>query len=176
MTMSNNDYAYGSIPSTNADDPQQQEDHYENITARGTRSPFGIVAMSIAMGLALCGGFTILSSLESNHGVLRSSSIIHSLHNPNAKKEGSEDVSSYLLDPSLDSTPLFYDEQFVDHIQVDTEHHSSQLQTWSHRFYKKSQHWKGPGYPILVVLGGEDALDLPLLWPLVNDAMAREFG
>jgi Serine carboxypeptidase S28 len=82
--------------------------------------------------------------------------------------------------------------QYVDHIYVDTEHgdlnhyhyhHQQQneqvrrsLETYSHRYYKKSQHWGGPGHPILMVLGGEDALDLPMLYPFVHEGIASKFS
>jgi hypothetical protein len=82
---------------------------------------------------------------------------------------------SFLLDDSLDATPLWYD-QFLDHIGEDTEHHGDALETYQQRYLKKSKHWKGPGHPILVVMGGEGSLDPPMLYQFVHDGLAEEFG
>lgn len=79
-----------------------------------------------------------------------------------------------LLDNSLDVTPLWHD-QFLDHIGHDTEH-SSHIKTFKQRFLKKSEHWKGPGYPILVIMGGEGPIDPPMLYQFVHDGLAEEFG
>ena len=81
----------------------------------------------------------------------------------------------FLLKEKYDEKELFFDDQYLDHIGQDTEHHTSKLQTYSQRYYKKSKYWKGPGHPILMILGGEDSLDLPMLYPYVNKGIAKEF-
>ena len=82
---------------------------------------------------------------------------------------------SILLDETYDEEELYYPDQFVDHINYDTEHSSYQLKTYSQRYYKKSKHWYGPGYPILMIIGGEDELLTPMLYPFVNEGLASEF-
>jgi hypothetical protein len=79
-----------------------------------------------------------------------------------------------LLDNTLDATPLWHD-QFLDHIEQDTEH-SLSIKTFKQRFLKKSEYWKGPGYPILVIVGGEGPIDPPMLYQFVHDGLAEEFG
>lgn len=81
----------------------------------------------------------------------------------------------YLIDDYLDQTPLWHD-QYVDHIGVNTELAGASLDTYRQRFMKKSVHWKGPGHPILVILGGEGPLEPPMLYQFVHDGLAEEFG
>jgi len=95
-------------------------------------------------------------------------------HGSNSKKDIKK--SPFLTDPKLDETALLYEDQFVDHINYDTEHFKHKIPTYKQRYYKKSRHWKGPGYPILVILGGEDALELPILYPFVHEGLASLFG
>ena len=63
---------------------------------------------------------------------------------------------------------LFYDEQLVNHFNVDTT-------TWSHRYWKSINYFKGPGHPIFLVVGGEGEL-VRMLYPFVNQHLAPHFG
>eukprot|EP00537_Pseudo-nitzschia_pungens_P003239 CAMPEP_0172359308 /NCGR_PEP_ID=MMETSP1060-20121228/3514_1 /TAXON_ID=37318 /ORGANISM="Pseudo-nitzschia pungens, Strain cf. cingulata" /LENGTH=599 /DNA_ID=CAMNT_0013080889 /DNA_START=251 /DNA_END=2050 /DNA_ORIENTATION=- len=78
--------------------------------------------------------------------------------------------ASLLLDQSHDATELYYTAQQVDHLHLDDG------RTYSQRYYKIARHFRGPGHPILVIMGGEDALELPMLYPFVHDKLASEFG
>ncbi|GAX20740.1 dipeptidyl-peptidase II [Fistulifera solaris] len=75
----------------------------------------------------------------------------------------------HLLDNKLDGKEMWYPHQSVD--QLDPKDH----RTWSHRFYKVSKHFQGPGHPIFVVISGEDDLD-SLLYPFIEEGMASKFG
>ena len=75
-----------------------------------------------------------------------------------------------MLNKYYDEREMFFDLQAVDHVDPDNK------EEYSHRFYKISKNWKGPGHPILVVLGGEDPLVLPMLYPYVYKGLATEFG
>lgn len=79
------------------------------------------------------------------------------------------DSRNVLLDKHYDNRELFFGHQSIDHFQAGNQRFYSQ------RFYKKSKYWKGPGHPILVIMGGEDTLDLPMLYPYVNKGIAKEF-
>ena len=83
---------------------------------------------------------------------------------------GGEKHSSFLVDEQYDATALYYDDQQVDHLHVDDG------RVYSQRYYKLSKYWKGPGHPILVIMGGEAELTLPMLYPFVHDGLANEFG
>lgn len=74
-----------------------------------------------------------------------------------------------LLEKHYDKHAMFYDHQVVDHFDTYNR------QVYPQRFYKISKHWKGPGHPILVILGGEASLDLPMLYPYVYKGLAKEF-
>mmetsp|Transcript_24688 Transcript_24688/g.53252 ORF Transcript_24688/g.53252 Transcript_24688/m.53252 type:complete len:407 (+) Transcript_24688:170-1390(+) len=63
----------------------------------------------------------------------------------------------------------FYDDQLVDHFNGDTS-------TWSNRYYKSTNYFKGPGHPIFMVVGGEGALDHGMLYPFVTQHLAPYFG
>lgn len=73
------------------------------------------------------------------------------------------------LNEKLDGKELFYHEQSLDHLN------GADTKTWSHRYYKISKHFRGPGHPILMVVGGEDALTGPL-HPFIEEGMASKFG
>ena len=63
---------------------------------------------------------------------------------------------------------LFYDDQLVNHFNGDTS-------TWSNRYYKSTNYFKGPGHPIFLVVGGEGSLD-KMLYPFVTQHLAPHFG
>jgi len=49
---------------------------------------------------------------------------------------------------AIPSPPLFFDEQLVTHFSPYSER-------WSQRYYQNSTNFKGPGSPIIVIMGGE---------------------
>jgi hypothetical protein len=67
----------------------------------------------------------------------------------------------------------FYDEQLVDHFSTSS---SSSSSTWSNRYYKSTNYFRGPGHPIFLVVGGEGALDNGMLYPFVTQHLAPRFG
>jgi len=78
--------------------------------------------------------------------------------------------SSFLLDETYDETPLFYDDQQVDHLHLDDG------RTYRQRYFKLSRNFQGPGHPILVIMGGEGPLGVPMLYPFVHEGLASTFG
>ena len=68
---------------------------------------------------------------------------------------------SFLLDDSYDEMPLFYSDQTIDHFDKESTRDRPHKR-YSQRYYKRSQHFKGPGHPILLIMGGEAALELPI--------------
>ena len=67
---------------------------------------------------------------------------------------------------------LFYDDQIVDHDNPDD------LGRWSQRYYIWEYHFRGPGFPILVILGGEGSIDptTGIVYPFVAEHLARDMG
>lgn len=65
-------------------------------------------------------------------------------------------------------TPLFYTDQFVDHFSEDTG-------VWPNRYYVGEEHWKGPGSPLIVIMGGEGEVP-EVLYPYVMDILAPKLG
>ena len=82
--------------------------------------------------------------------------------------EEEEYTLSFMMDESYDATPLYYDDQQVDHLHIDDG------RTYSQRYYKLSSNFKGPGHPILVIMGGEGSLD-SLMYPFVYEGLASDF-
>jgi len=74
-----------------------------------------------------------------------------------------------LLERHFDKREMFFDHQAVDHLDP------SNKRVYPQRFYKISKYWKGPGHPILVILGGEGSLDPHMLYPYVRKGLAKEF-
>ena len=64
--------------------------------------------------------------------------------------------------------PHYYNDALVDHFSEDTT-------TWSQRYYISSEYFKGPGHPLIVVMGGEGPVD-EVFYPFVKDTLAEQFG
>ena len=49
---------------------------------------------------------------------------------------------------------------------------------WKQRFYRNSDHFQGPGHPILLILGGESAIppSMGIFYPVVVNVYAKAFG
>jgi hypothetical protein len=73
-----------------------------------------------------------------------------------------------------ENSPLFFEEQLVDHYGNAKSKHLPRY--WKHRYYMSTEHYKGPGHPIILVVGGEGALNNGMLYPYVTHDLARRFG
>ena len=60
--------------------------------------------------------------------------------------------------------------QRVDHL--DPHNH----ETFQQRYYRKSEFFKGPGHPIILIVGGEGALDDGMFYPFIDTYLAERFG
>ena len=69
------------------------------------------------------------------------------------------------------ATPLYYNEQLVDHFSADAS-------TYAQRYYENSTWWRAPDGPIVMILGGEGAIEpsTGIFYPWVTDVVARELG
>jgi hypothetical protein len=157
---------YGSIPAVQA---LNDITPVEDAKVQNQRSKI-VISLMVALAVLGYGGSKAFSGQQgqavASENVYQTASNAGILGSP--KK-------SVLLDDTLDATPLWHD-QFLDHIGEDTEHHGDEIDTYQQRYLKKSKHWKGPGHPILVVMGGEGSLDPPMLYEFVHEGLAEEFG
>lgn len=62
----------------------------------------------------------------------------------------------------------FFEQQIINH----NNHPSG---TFRQRYYENFDYWKGPGHPILLILGGEGSLER-MLYPFVSEVLAEQFG
>jgi hypothetical protein len=62
----------------------------------------------------------------------------------------------------------YFAQQLIDHDHPDTSG------TFRQRYYENLKHWKGPGYPIFLILGGEGPLER-ILYPFVSEVLAERF-
>lgn len=153
--------AYGSIPAT-------QEQVRINVNNHSDCSKV-LFWSTIALSLLAYGGNHKFRD-QTTASYVRD----YNVNNPAMMILGSP-MKGYLLDDTLDKTLLWHD-QYVDHIGINTEQAGASLKTYRQQFMKKSIHWKGPGHPILVIVGGEGPLDPPMLYQFVHDGLAEEFG
>lgn len=150
--MPSNNQGYQSIPATDASNGDARH-QIEDVKHQPNRAK---IFISSIVALALLGYFGSKLFLNKQaHGFRHSSN------------------GNFLLASENEETALFYEDQLIDHFNLDKDYTGA---TYAHRYYKKSRHWKGPGYPIFVIMGGEDELDLPLLYPFVHEGLAKEFG
>lgn len=61
-------------------------------------------------------------------------------------------AGSWRANPQRSGTPLFYDEQCLDHSAPNDERLE---RLWSQRYYEDLTSWGGAGYPVFISLGGE---------------------
>jgi hypothetical protein len=60
--------------------------------------------------------------------------------------------------------------------QQDVDHYDeSNTDKWAHRYYKQTKFFGGPGYPIILVFGGEGGNDDGMFYPFLNHHLARVF-
>jgi Serine carboxypeptidase S28 len=67
-----------------------------------------------------------------------------------------------------DTVPHYYTGQLVDHTDP-------KAGTFRQKYYEQRKHFGGPGYPIFVILGGEDPLE-GILYPFVSDVLSHRFS
>ncbi len=66
----------------------------------------------------------------------------------------------------------FFPLQNIDHLDPDEKG------LWTQRYYTYGKHFKGPGHPIFLILGGEGAISpqTGIFYPFVADHLAKTFG
>lgn len=152
---------YAAVPQVE----HHNEGHDIEVAGRHTsavmRNPYlkaGAVSAVLAVTLlALRDNFS--SSSSSSHSLPLAQTVLSDeLEEILAKKKALKDWQ----------IPKYYTDQFVDHFSEDTE-------TWPNRYYVGEEHWKGPGYPLIVIMGGEGEID-EVLYPYVMDVLAPKFG
>ena len=74
---------------------------------------------------------------------------------------------------TIPSNPLYYNDQLVHHTNDNTNQRK-----WTQRYYQSDTYFKGPGNPILLILGGEGAIEPEegLLYPFIVNEVAQEFN
>lgn len=79
----------------------------------------------------------------------------------------------------------FFPLQLVDHFSAASETESKTIDTedsealfWTQRYYTYGKHFKGPGHPIFLILGGEGGIspETGIFYPFVADHLAKTFG
>ena len=72
---------------------------------------------------------------------------------------------------AIPSAPLYYKDQLVDHFAASDA-------KYSQRYYQDASKFKGPGHPILLIVGGEGAIppEVGLFYPYVVDVLAPSMG
>jgi hypothetical protein len=65
----------------------------------------------------------------------------------------------------------YYKEQTFDHFQNDGKY----KKTWKQRYYEDREFFAGPGYPIFIILGGEDAVHR-ILYPFISRVLGDRFA
>ena len=162
--------SYGSISEIKTtrsirDDDEDEKDH------AASKRMHGRSATLLAMVLI---GFVFVMLQASNSNSNSNSTSNFALE---ASLDSAPASVSFLLDDALDEKALYYEDQTVDHLRAyDENNNNNNRTTYRQRYYKRSSFFMGPGHPILVIMGGEAALEPPMLYPFVNQGLASEFG
>ncbi len=118
---------YSSIPDDDGDDNRAGGDENKPAPTKINHRTGALVALVAGLLLAL---LTVVVSKSWKHG-----------------DNDNNDVVDVHWD---ENTPLFYEEQLVDHFGVARSKHLPRY--WKHRYYLSTEHYKGPGYPIMCVV------------------------
>ena len=90
----------------------------------------------------------------------------------------------------IPSEPLFFPNQIVDHLSQNNHNEytgttattntrtSDTFSKWTQRYYASSTHFRGPGNPIFLIMGGEGAIEpsTGLYYPFIVNHLAKDFG
>jgi Serine carboxypeptidase S28 len=168
---------YGSIEGRNENDPEGHElevETDENAKQRNTYSICGHNHMSHHRG---CHRMVLLTLMIM--GLVLMASIVYDRIDPNhsissawnaygiATKNVSRDVDGKLAA----TTEHFFHHQYINHL-IDPP--TTKTGTFVHRYYERTEYFGGPGYPIFIIMGGEDPLE-GLLYPFVYNHLAQTF-
>lgn len=63
---------------------------------------------------------------------------------------------------------IYFNEQLVDH-------HDPSAGVYKMKYFEQRKHFQGPGHPIFVILGGEDAM-IDLLYPFIYENLGQRYG
>ena len=147
--------AYGAVPQVEHSEDNAVVELGENSISPATLKKVGLSVAALLLVASVASSF---SSTKNGSGVsLSEEELIQEPLMGKPKKE--------LKDWQ---TPLYFTEQFVDHFAEDTG-------VWPNRYYVGEESWKGPGYPMFVIIGGEGPID-EALYPYVVDILAPKFG
>mmetsp|Transcript_39287 Transcript_39287/g.57798 ORF Transcript_39287/g.57798 Transcript_39287/m.57798 type:complete len:525 (-) Transcript_39287:244-1818(-) len=77
----------------------------------------------------------------------------------------------------IPSEPKFYKDQLVNHLSDDAIQ-TSKEQVWSQRYYSSSKYFDGAGNPIVLIVGGESAIEpeTGLFYPFVTEHLAKTYN
>lgn len=163
----NQGYHYGSIVPPPVSSVEEEQPEQVQVWSWSQRWMLlgGLVLACCAVRSGVTDSTT--TKMEETSTIIGTSSMLGEVVTPPHVHHANVNV---LLDAKYDETELFYRDQRIDHMT------SSDKKTYAQRYYKKSKYWKGPGYPILFLFGGEASLEPPMLFPFVNEGLANEFG
>jgi hypothetical protein len=164
---------YGSILSdlSCSDDVQEDDDDDERSASSLTfssdsssvgpcyeSSSNGTSGISLSIGIGFCWAFLVLllsfiDTTTDDSSVVRPTTVVELVS-----------ATNHPIDQAK-----YFTQQLIDHDHPDTSG------TFRQRYYENLNYWKGPGYPIFLILGGEGPLER-ILYPFVSEVLAERFG
>ena len=183
--MPPNQHRYGSIPliTCTVDEERQEEEPTSApvlavVDIRSTPPSKESHCLSSSAGLfAFLGGglcFLLLwlahCTSDSNHHGIRTKGTTTTT----TTSDVDEDTTSPITHQHRD-IERFYTEQLIDHFGEHDDSSTTQKKTYAQRYFEDSTHFRGPGYPIFVVMGGEAPID-GIIYPWVSRSLAATHG
>lgn len=178
--MSNNNNKngyYGSIDVQQPDEggPSVPRDHNATATAAAVASPSRVrtlrcLALAVVAALAIAAVAVnrrnVVAAVEDELDLPASDTMTQRQY----EKAAAATAAAKNATKPYSSIPRFYDEQLVDHFD------RGNTDVWSQRYYAKRNHFKGPGHPIFLVIGGEGANNVGMFYPFIERVLAEKFG
>jgi pimeloyl-ACP methyl ester carboxylesterase len=148
---------YGSVPQQNEFEVDD-ETHYSSSVASTSTSDDARRRRRRCWIVSLCACLTVLLLVM---GLVRTP-----LHL--ARDGGEDDGGGTMRARSGPSLPHYFTEQLVDHSDPTSG-------TFQQKYYEQKKYFGGPGYPIFLILGGEDPLG-SILYPFVSNILSERFS
>ena len=162
QSSSSSSYQYGSIP---LDNDKTKKDSYHDTndvthesslstTRSNTRRCQASGPILLALGIAflfVAGLYSTTTFTTSTTTTNDNTTLLQKVHR------------------SPGDTPHYFSQK-VDHFD------SSNTDTWQQRYFVETKFFRGPGHPIILVVGGEGGIDTGMFYPFVDQYLAEEWG
>jgi hypothetical protein len=159
---------YGAIgPSDETDELVPPTRTHDDVPQQRTR---GEVAWMVLLASAL---LVVAARWNTSSNGTSGNDLAASLALVTPAQEGAAKSSTLKIEMHDPTKPMYF-EQIVDH-NLRKTYHPNNNGTFKQKYFENLNYFKGPGYPIFLIFGGEGPQE-KILYPFVSEILAAEHG